>query len=164
MKYFNLSGTIDDSILTRFLDFYNQNNQDEITIVIDSGGGRVACSNVILSIVNDNPAKFTLLNIGSFSSAFCIFYYAKCKKLLSKGSIGMIHMAMVKDVIVDERGKYPYPSDECNVKNAIAMSDKRWCRKFMTEKEFSDYKKGKDVYFTFKRMKEIFPAAKTIGT
>jgi hypothetical protein len=61
-------------------------------------------------------------------------------------------------------GQPTYSEDENIIKNwkERVKDEVEFVEKFMTPLELKKYKKGNDVYFTFKRMKEIFPDVEII--
>jgi len=162
MKYFQLEGTINEELVTRFMDFCNNNLSDDCTIVINSGGGKSTLAKVVLDIINSNADKITLISAGVYSAALYIFFFAKCKKKIVYGSLGMHHKEYLKDMYITSDGKPKYYDDICQVKNLKTLRD-NFLFKFMSKKEKSIYAKSDDVYFTFKRMTEIFPNVEIIG-
>jgi hypothetical protein len=61
-------------------------------------------------------------------------------------------------------GQPTYSEDENIIKNwkERVKDEVEFVEKFMTPSELKRYKRGNDVYFTFKRMKEIFPDVEII--
>lgn len=161
MKYFQLEGIINEELLTRFLDCCNNNPDEEITVYINSNGGKTLLCTIITDIINHNSDRFTLVSCGSYSAAFDLFYHAKCKKKIVNQSMGMQHKEFLRDISINSDGKYVYTSDKYENKNNKTLDDS-YIKEFMTKKEQKKYKKGDDIYFTFKRMKEIFPEAEII--
>lgn len=162
MKYFQLEGIIKEDLLNNFMNFWNTNHEDDLTVVINSGGGKSTLMSVILHIINANHDKFTLISAGCYSAAFELFYFAKCKKSIIYGSIGMCHKEYLNDISINADNKPVYRTDECQIKNLDCFQD-QWILKILNEKEKRRYKKSDDVYFTFKRMTEIFPAVPVIS-
>ena len=156
MKYFQLEGTIDETLLTKFMDFCNNNTSEEWTIVINSGGGKSTLATMILSIINSNLDKITLISAGCYSAAFYIFFFSKCKRKIIYGSLGMHHREYLKGMYINEKGNPKYQDDICQIQNLKSVRD-NFLSKLMTKKEKSIYNNDDDVYFTFKRMKELFP-------
>jgi len=161
MKYYQLNGIIDEQLVTSFMEFCNNNLQDDCTIVINSGGGKSTLAAVVLDMINSNADKITLISAGAYSAALYVFFFAKCKKKIIYGSIGMYHSQYLKDVYINEKGNPKYEDDICQVEN-LKSTTNRFLSKFMTKKEKSLYNNHKDVYFTFKRMKKIFPDAEIV--
>lgn len=161
MKYFHLNGIIDEELLDKFIQFSNENESEDWTIVLNSGGGKQNLSQVILDIIN-NGKQVTLISTGIYSSSFVIFYFAKCQKKLTVGSIGMIHLRS-NSIKMQSHGKPEYTEDECVVSNwKVTKEIDSFVEAFMTKAELKDFRRGNDVFFNFKRMKEIFPDAEII--
>ena len=161
MKYFQLEGTIDESLVSKFMDFCNNNLSDDCTIVINSGGGKSTLATVILDIINSNADRITLISAGVYSAAFYIFYFAKCKRKIIYGSLGMHHKEYLKNIYITEKGKPKYQDDICQIENLKSVRD-NFLKKIMTKKEKFIYNNDDDVYFTFDRMKEIFPTVEIV--
>ena len=155
MKYFQLEGTINEELTTKFMDFCNNNLSEDCTVVINSGGGKSTLATVILDIINSNVDKFTLVSAGAYSAAFYIFFFAKCKRKIINGSLGMHHKEYLKDIYINSDKKAIYSTDKCQIKNLKNIDDS-WAKGFLTKRERKGYDKSYDVYFTFKRMKKIF--------
>jgi len=163
MKYFHIDSKIDKELLNKFLDFCNSNGEDEWTIIIYTVGGWVCMGKTILRIINLRKDKVTLILHEAYSSGFYIFYEAKCKKVMCSNGKGMIHIASA-EMSVDADCNPRYSEDACIIKNwkQSKKEDDNWAKSFLTNKEFKKYKKGVEVYFTSKRMKQIFPDAEII--
>lgn len=161
MKYFQLEGSINGDLLTKFMDFCNSYPNDEWTIVINSPGGYTNVACIILDIINNYAEKITLISAYSSSAAFTLFYFAKCKRRMIYGSLGMHHNEYIKEVIITENGTPKYDIDKCHIKNMKALSH-NYLSKVMTKKELKKYNNNNEVYFTFKRMKQIFPDVEII--
>lgn len=161
MKYFQIDGKIDEAMLNKFIDFCNQYETEECTIIVNSGGGKSTISTVMLHIINLNKQRFTLVSAGVYSAAFYIFYFAKCKRKIVIGSLGMIHKEYIDDVYINSNYKAIYPTDKCQIKNLKSIDDS-WVYTFLTKKEAKQYKNSEDIYCTFERMTEIFPDVEVI--
>ena len=162
MKYFHLNGIINEELLEKFIEFRNENESEEWTIVSNSGGGKSNLAQVILYEINNRTIRTVLVSVGIYSASFVIFYFAKCEKKITEGSIGMIHLR-ANDISIQSHGKPQFSEDACVVKNHKETREiDSFVEEFMTKDEVKRYRKGDDVYFTFKRMKEIFPDAETI--
>lgn len=162
MKYFNLEGEIKEDLFNKFTCFFNDNPTGDITIFINSCGGKSNIAVLILSIINSNSDRIHLVSAGCYSAAFEIFYLAKCEKSIVYATIGMYHKAYLENIAISVTNNIRYLSDKCNVDNFNSYQDK-FAYTFLKKKELKDYNLGDDVYFTFKRMLEIFPNIKVIG-
>jgi ATP-dependent protease ClpP protease subunit len=162
MKYFHFDGDISEKSLDTFLQFVNENEHEQMSIILNSIGGKKNLTHVILDIINLNTEKVTLISCGCYSASFYLFYEAKCKKKMTEGSAGMMHYSST-NINTMSNGKPTYSEDENIVKNwKEDKSQEEFVKQFMTPIELKKYKRGNDVYFTFKRMKEIFPDVEII--
>jgi hypothetical protein len=162
MKYFHLNGIIDEELFDKFIQFINENESERWTIVLNSGGGKQNLSQVILDVINIRKEYVTLISTGIYSSSFVIFYFAKCQKKMTIGSIGMIHLRS-NDIRMQSHGKPEYTEGICVMSNwKVSREVDSFVEAFLTKSELKEYRRGNDVYFNFKRMKEIFPDAEII--
>jgi hypothetical protein len=76
-------------------------------------------------------------------------------------TLGMHHRAYLKGVYINEKGKPKYRDDICQIENLKSVKD-NFLKKVMTNKEKFIYNNDDDVYFTFNRMKEIFPTLEIV--
>lgn len=162
MKYFHFNGSINEGLLDKFLEFINDNQSDELTIILNSIGGKRNLSLVMLDVININSERITLISCGVYSAAFFMFYNSNCKRKMTYGNVGMMHYASC-ELNIMSNGNPAYSEDVNTIKNwKEDINDLKFVEQFMNPKEIKSYKKGNDVYFTFKRMKEIFPDVEII--
>lgn len=163
MKYFHFNGDINEKLLDDFLQFINEYQIGELGIVLNSIGGKKNLTHVLLDIININSQRITLISCGCYSASFFLFYKAKCNKKMTEGNVGMMHYAST-NINTMSNGKPTYSEDENTVSNwkESVKDEVEFVEKFMTPSELRKYKRGNDVYFTFKRMKEIFPDVEII--
>lgn len=162
MKYFHLDAEIDKDLMNRFYEFCNQYENDEWTISLFTAGGATAAGKTIIHIINQRPEKVTLICHEAYSSGFDILYNSNCKKILAETCKGMVHLSATQ-MWMQSNNKPCYREDECVIRNwEYSTSFLKMVKKFLTVPELKDFKEGEDVYFTFKRMKEIFPDAEII--
>jgi len=112
-------------------------------------------------VIFDVPIPFTLISAGVYSAAFYIFYFAKCKRKIIEGTLGMHHKEYVANVAINSSYKAAYSNDHCQIKNMKCIDDS-WGKDFLKKKENKRYKRGFDLFFTFKRMQQIFPDIEVI--
>jgi hypothetical protein len=162
MKYFSMDGRIDKEMFEKFVVFYNENCLKECAITLRTIGGETYVSEAIVRMLNEMK-NVTLIIQAAYSAGFEIAMYSKCKKVLSKTAKGMWHYGRA-DISVNVKNKPYYREDECTVSNLPIERKQgvRLAKKVMTGKEFKLFKKDYDIYFDFKRMKQIFPDAKVI--
>lgn len=163
MKYFHFNGEINEKSLDDFLQFINENEIGELVIVLNLVGGKKNLTRVLLDIININSHRVTLISCGCYSASFFLFYKAKCKKKMTEDNVGMMHYSST-NINTMSNGQPTYSEDENIIKNwkERVKDEVEFVEKFMTPLELKKYKKGNDVYFTFKRMKEIFPDVEII--
>ena len=162
-KYFQMEGLIDELQLTKFMEFCNIYLPDNAcTVVINSGGGKSTLAEMIVEIINSHSENFTLVSAGCYSAAFSIFKFVKCQKKIIKGSLGMYHKEYLRDVFINKDNKPTNYSDLCQIENFNCI-DESWFEAMLNRKEKAIYRRGEDVYFTFKRMVELFPEASVVG-
>lgn len=158
MKYYLLEERINEASLEKFLSFMNNVQYgDRITIILDSAGGKNNLARIILDIINVNKNSVTLISCGIYSACFFIFYNAKCKRKMTQGSVGMVHQGSA-EVTLNGNRKPTFKEDENVIENwkEESVTDLGFVSQFLNKKEIQSFKKGDDVYFTFKRMREIF--------
>jgi ATP-dependent protease ClpP protease subunit len=158
MKHHSIIGRIDAENYNSLINFLNESQGEQKSILINSGGGDVAYCYAILHALDKVVDEVELVAAaGIYSAAFVVFYNFKGRKGILPYCKGMIHRPTIS-VVLDDRGTLAYKEDECH-KKTMKESEKEIIEdfsKFFTKKELAEYKKGNDVYFTYNRMKEIF--------
>lgn len=165
-KYFSFNKNITRDTYSSFLEFVNTNSEDNWEITIDSSGGLGRQTFHIISIINSRSSQYKtkLVCLGAYSAAFLIFHQTKCKKVLATTCRGMFHYGL-SEVTLSDNGEIWSREDEVAMKDLKRFSVpllNKIAAKFMKKKELKQFKKGWDVYLSFKRMKEIFPDAEII--
>lgn len=146
------------AVLQEFVIFANSNGDEDWTIFLCSGGGLNSVLGSMLQIINNHAERTTLIMKDGFSSAFLLFAKAKCKRLLTKGAMGLHHLSYRQEVAVDSRGKIVYTFDRAMAKNMrAAEQENNEINDLLTKKERKKYFKGMDVHLSTKRLREIFP-------
>lgn len=155
-------GSIDQAMLEKLIDFYNHNEDQEICIVLNTQGGSFFYSETIIEILNRHNNTSIIIQ-GAYSAGMKICLDTTCKKILSKSARGMWHFGRWDINFTDQLKPY-YDEDKCIIKNMPIHNkfSKAVSKKIMTATEYKEFEKGNDVYFDFKRMKQIFPNAKTL--
>lgn len=162
MKYFHINGKIDEILLDKFIEFMNCNQEGDITIIINSGGGKSILATMLIDIININKDRISLVAAGIYSAAFEIFYFSKCYKYIIEHSVGMYHLGYVVDISIAIDGKIKFDED-INIYNNFKLDKAHFVKTFMTKTELRKFNKREDIYFTFKRLTEIFPKALIIS-
>lgn len=163
MKYYLYEGDINKEHVEPLIAFLN-NNEGEVTIGLNSVGGEMGLSRLVLKMLNDNKERVTLMAVETIeSAAFNIFRDFRGKKLLSFGCRGMLHHAYCK-VFISGNGKITFKSGRAI--SSVLKSDWKETHKkskgWLTKKEVKLLNKDKDVNFDFERMKELFPGVKVV--
>jgi len=159
MKYFFIEDIMNYELLHKFVAFANASENEPWTILLNSDGGRESVELVILNAINTHKHSVTVVGMYLMSAAFDLFYHAKCKRQLTNGCMGMYHMAY-NELQINVNGRPSYTSGEAMMKRNKETGHAKaldFATEFMTPLELKKFKKGDDVYFTFKRLKEIFP-------
>jgi ATP-dependent protease ClpP protease subunit len=155
-------GLLDNEMLVKFVDFVNSNTDEAWTIIINSGGGNFLATETITRIVNLHKETEIIVQ-AAFSAGFLFLIETKCKKTLSRTCRGMWHYGRWSIEYNDKHKPYYY-DDECIIRNLPfhKKHSQSLAKKIMNTTEYKDFLKDRDVYFDFKRMKEIFPNAEVI--
>lgn len=156
MKYFTLEKIEKDSFHS-LMDFLNQ--EWEKTVYINSPWWDISYTEMILKDINSRTDVVLVANC-IMSSGFRLFYWFNGKKYIMTWAYWMLHRSYTSNIIIDNRGKVTYPDHKCAVKSIKQQVNPTY--KNLKKKEVKDYKKWYDVYFTFKRLKELFPAVEVI--
>lgn len=162
MKYFFIDSRIDEALLNKFFQFANENPDDDWIISIWSAGGMTTIAKAVLYIINSRKDRVTLICNEVYSAAFEIFYFAECKKVLTRECKGCIHFSAA-DIRLMSNGKSMDGENLCIMQNwKEDKSGSVLAKKILTKDEFKDFNNGYDVYLTTKRMKQIFPQAELV--
>lgn len=159
MRYFPMIGSIDQAMLDRFTDFYNSNVDEKICIVLNTTGGGYFQAEAIIEMINKH-GDASLLIQAAYSAGMIIALSANCYKTLSTSCRGMWHYG-TWELTHDDKGKPAYNETECIIKNMPfhKHQSKARAKQIMTPKEYGKFLKDRDIFFEFKRMKQIFPDA-----
>lgn len=164
MKYYNWTEEINLENFGKFLDFINNNQGEEITLYFQTNGGNHNVVTALLDIIEKSVKKIVVTG-GIYSGGFYIVYYTKVPIVITKGAMGMWHYAIYSNFSISVKySRATYTEDIAKVKNNKVYKSEciKLAKKVMTKKELRRFEKDKDVYFDYKRMKEIFPKAQWI--
>ena len=163
MKYYLHAGGISVESVIQILDFV-QNNDGDLTIGLNSGGGQTSVAAFLLDCLNANSERVTLTALtGIYSAAFWLFYNFKGKRKIASGCRGMFHYA-TQPVTLCATGRPDGFEDEAIV-SALKhdkIANEKIALEFMNPTELKKFKKNWDVFFGLDRMMEIFPDAQII--
>lgn len=160
MLKYQLKGEIDSKATKAFTKFINEYEIKDLHIIIDSlGGDNSEIQNFIFLInsLEDNVTLIASSMIGS--AAFEIFVLAECKKRILPFTGAMYH-GLKSQIFFDHNGN---PCDEHEkYKFELLVSSKEITKNVcelsnMNDEEINLIMQGKDVYFTWDRLKEMFP-------
>lgn len=156
VNYCYLYGSVNRDMAKIVENIYNQ-GYDKYVFRLTSSGGDVGSSDWILYIMNQHKDKTTLIaDSFIYSCAFDLFFRFKGHKKLVKGTIGMIHKRYIKtyidsDSILDRL-------EELRVKELKRLNKKDvklFNKLKFNEKQLKKYNKGRDVSFSYKKMKKL---------
>lgn len=163
MRYHLLKGRIDPETVKATLDFICD-VEGNLTVAIDSTGGEKAYSDMLLFALNQNKDRVTLIALaGVASCAFDIFYGFQGPRKMAFGCMGMTHYS-TQSLDIHPNGGAAYAEGLCQKKNLKAYKERELStlQEFATAIEVKQFRKGWDVFFSFHRMKEIFPEVEVI--
>lgn len=158
MKYHFFNGEIKEENTNKLFDFINQNQDEEMTIFIDSSGGSNFFTNPIIEVLNNHKEKIKLVSSGYiYSNAFLIFFLFEGKKELLREIQGMFHYSG-RDFRLTENGKLEYTQEIFELgelKKSKLFSEKFAEDLGFTDKEMKKLKSNKNVYFSKERLEEL---------
>lgn len=164
MVYFFFNDQTKYKSFSRLLEFINDLDTDvPVTIFLQSDGGECEVARMLLHVLNQQPDRFTLIAGSISSSAFYLFYHARCKRMMLRHCIGMFHYGY-QDVEMNDQARPASPAAKALLNNALSyeLEGKEMSEKFMNETERRCFERGEEVFFIFTRMKEIFPDIEVI--
>lgn len=157
MKIKYLDGTLSVEMLKELSDFVSQDGAKILYIALD--GGSIGYADTMIDIIHNAENMSVVGTNRLYSAGFYIFAKINTEKHLAKGTRGMWHQGRFEADIRND-GKLEYISDKFNLnihKEQYTSVILHLAKKLgMTDKEIKKIKKGKDVYFTYERMKEMF--------
>lgn len=161
--YYLFDGGINEENTKDLISFIN-NSHGNLMITMKSGGGCSGVGRLITRILNEHSDRISLTAmVGVYSAAFRLFYNFKGRRLLTPETKGMFHIGNAQ-VTRNINGSITYYEDEALLRNHKIdwPQHKEFAKSFMTKAEFNKFLRGKEVYFDFGRMVEIFPDAEII--
>lgn len=156
----NLYGPVDDMMVSRLIEGLN-NKEDSIHyIYLKTEGGDLACQDAIVHLLSENADRCILIGYGYlFSAGFNIFFKSECPKALLPDTIGMAHFA-ASFLRITETGKPNMSGPDAfylkNLKITKTTTMKFFKSLAFTQQELKEVSDGKEVWFTTKRMNELF--------
>lgn len=156
-RFLYLNGEMNDEMIDSFLNFYNSLNSetDEMIIYLNSEGGLYCSAQIMLDIINHSKIKITLIAVEHImSSAFLLFYLARCNKILMSNCYGCVHTISSTFELRDK--KFEGDIVRLGEINDVNKKIEHDFKSFLTDEELKKFKDGEDIYLSSKRMKEIF--------
>ncbi len=156
----NLNADVDHKMLDSLIKALNDLKEgDNIHVYFNSPeGGYVSVSEAIIDIINNCKDRFIVSFYGeNFSAGMEIMLRLQCKKALLPQTTGMYHLGW-QEMAISEGGKPHNAYDIFSMKEMKASRERsiEYLRTTkLSPKEISDIKKGKDVYFSNKRLLEL---------
>lgn len=158
MKYFIIQENFSQELAEKFTAFVNE-NEGQITVYLSSDGGEIVPSQMIEATINDDSSRFKLVALGCISScAFWLFFSAKCQKTMMPDTAGIYHLAGFHCRVMSN-GKLGTGVEKLALKSIKEThpDELEFCKEIgMNGKEIRSFSKGEDVFFTPKRMSELF--------
>lgn len=159
-RYYNFVGILNDDSFNKLSEYLSDHQNETIFITINSGGGVSHLSKILAKMLNDRKDKISLCASGVFSAAFALFYRFEGQRFIVESTLGMYHYPY-QTMDMNHNGTPSDAEGMCHKKQikhtrSVALN---FIKNFMTESETKKYQAGSNVYFTFERMKEIFPDA-----
>lgn len=153
-----LTGELTDAVLKEFLQDYNKCDFTRpITIYLNTCGGFISVSNILIDIINYNADRIHLIASGEiYSAGFDVFFFSKCKRSILPYCTGMTHY-MSAYVKFGESGSQ-------NSEDRLIISEMKKNKNStfiqleeigLTKKELSLVRRGKDCYFSHDRLVEL---------
>lgn len=157
--YFNINNSIDESTLNILINQINNLKDGILTIYFTCpNGGLTDTGEALIHLINTNKDRITIIFYGElFSMGMNIFLRTSCSKVVLPDTRGMYHYTW-QDIAINESGK-PLGEYEKFSLSELKKAKKRSLETIdnlpLTEKESKAMKSGKDVYFSYERMKEL---------
>jgi ATP-dependent protease ClpP protease subunit len=154
----SLSGDVNSRMLNKLVEAINERPENEkLSIYFTTPGGLVSVSDAIIDVINTTKNIEMIFYGEIFSAGMIIFLKTKCKKRVLKEIAGMYHYCF-QALTINEGGKPSGPYDSFIVKD-MKESRTRTAEYLkttkLTDKEITQIKAGKDVFFTYERMLEL---------
>lgn len=130
---------------------------DNLVLYFSSEGGCADTSTAIVDVINKNKDIVSLIFYGQlFSAGMQIFLFTECYKEILEGTRGMYHFAW-QSMMISEHGRPTSDYDLFSMREMKETKDENInkLKNKLTAKEIQSISKGKDVYFSYKRMKEL---------
>lgn len=158
----NISGEVNDSMVNRLIDSFNQLKDDSLTIYFTCGeGGYTDYGEAVIHFINSNANKIRMIFYGeNYSCGMIIFLRVKCEKSVLPDTVGMFHLPYL-NVSVSMGGIAREAQDKFHVRESVKAAKPiidLLKKTGLKKKEITKIEQGKDVYFSYNRMSELVNA------
>lgn len=157
-----LNDEIDDNWTTKVVEFINKLELENKTgvIYVSTVGGSLENTDAIIHLIENNKDKITKV-VGHYnlsSGGFKLFYSITVPRELTPGTIGMWHQGSTAiEVQFNNKPTYFTGINRVKSNKKFRMKEGTGLLKKLgaNKKELKIYKRGDDVCFSYKRMKEF---------
>lgn len=159
MKYFYINDRLQFETVSKLIDFFNENNDEKVTIYLQSCGGEVRCTWLILDLIKSRKNNVKLVATHEISSAaFALFFLAECEREILPDTDGLWHSGSTS-ISLDHRKKGVYTIDE-HVLKVMPKREKvntlNICKLVgMDDKTIKKIMMGKDVWFDTEQLNQF---------
>jgi len=160
MYTINYEGDVDEEMVVFFVKELNSATGDEdMTIYLSSDGGTMACAEVIIDVISRAAVNRNVTLVANWSVSSCgalIFLESICNKCVLPSAHGVLHELSSYDNSLMMKREDPL---HVGLEKSHAKLQESKMKLFriigLSEKELSDIKKGKDIYFDAERLREF---------
>jgi len=134
-------------------------SNDKIYIYLSSTGGAVAAERILLDMIENSESEIHLIIVAEiYSSAFSLFFLAKCNKKILPGTVGMIHTSSAP-IDINHHGNPTY-HEGVAWRKQLQREEKLETQKLidlleLTETQKKKIMKGDDVFFLADEMQKF---------
>lgn len=161
----NLKDDINEGMLQLLIDAYNKleftgtGELERLTIYFSSNGGENTSTAAIIDLINKNKDITTIIAYENLlSNGFRLFYAVECDRELLDTTIGMYHLTRNEGVRLYEGLKDQNHSYDLFVKKKLNnfnyLNSTHKLVEF-TEEELQEIKNHNDMWFDYKRLKQM---------
>lgn len=156
----HLSGDVDYEMFNNLTKSFNMLKDEERLYIYFTcpQGGMTDVGEALVDFVNKNKDSIDIFFYGElFSTGMIIFLATDCQKEILKDTRGMYHFAW-QEININQTGK---PTEDYDIfsmkemKRSKAQTIEFLKNTKLSDKELTLIKKGKDVYFSYDRMREL---------
>lgn len=153
-----INGPVNEDMLSTLITILNSYTVDEeIHIYLSSEGGNIAIAETMKTILEED-GRITLIAFDTIgSAALYLFLTTKCKKRLTKDTIGCFHFPYVPNVTMNHKLEAVVTSDLRLFKRLPDIAKKAFkiIKPYLSKRELKAVKNGDDKWFTYKDLKKI---------